>query len=273
MTLGASSSPQVTAGQMLSSEVDRHARCLELEKLAPVGSWEFGQGLRRASDDAFFLDLRQEGFCPFGVNHPCVLASLIESNDDLSPRTFPAELSQAFPGLAHWTWCVLGVEHPWLDKPWSSMGPWLHENATLKDDLGWAGLSRAQSLLGWSVSLGGGLWFVAAPGMMPASADTPTVRAARAWISLLFTPEVLGPSGRVSSLRSLLRSRFPWGAWQGLNHRFVPRGNDVMSTVRALASQGLAVSVEGAEVIACYGLSLWPADLSLIEGALAPHKV
>lgn len=240
---------------MFSDALKTNARVLDLTHMVPVGSCQFGQGARRARDGGFFLDFRSHTFTPFGLNYPAELGA--SATHDISPLEFPATLG--IP--TNWRWCILPQTDPFgLKYHWSSTGPDLFEDATLKSPMGWLGFESLSLVSIWSVSLGAEWVFIASPQKLP---NSPTHAAPLvAWLKVFFSNDILGPQGRFHEWTNYLKSKLPMGIWKGMNWTFPC--SDPLKVTQALSLKGIAVDPVENGIRFSFGLSIFPEDIDLV---------
>jgi hypothetical protein len=264
MTLGVIKSAAADRDNVFSQALRTHAKSLDLATTMPVGTWTFGQGIRKARNESFFWELSSSEFSPLGLHHPTALVNTDElAAPPVAPQIFPSDLLNAFPQLANWTWTLLSADHAWLKREWTvssawkkSDGPWLmEEDATLKDSLGWQGFSVLPHLAGWAVKLNSSTCWVASPATLPQ--DGLSASTQRAQLRLFLSTDALGPEGRLQEWRRLLISTFPEAQVTGLNVRLTDQ-----STVE-LAQRGLSCDDLGGKNIGlCFPLSFLKEDLA-----------
>jgi hypothetical protein len=265
MTLGANRAAHADHDNIFSRELRRHAGSLDLTSCAPVGDWNFGQGIRRAAEKSFFWELRAQHFLPLGLNHPIDL-SVSSDPLALTPQSFSADVIALFPVLKDWTWSILPSDHEWLKKTWVDATAWkkaygenLREDATFKAATGWLGFSVLERLKSWAIPMGEFTW-VASNQSLPAGglASEKMIRTLKILLSL----DVLAPTGRLAELAQLIQSTFPQASLEGLNLQ-VKHAHPTFSA-RGLAHDSPQPGVIGL----CFPLSFLPEDLVGIEKLL-----
>jgi hypothetical protein len=237
----------------------------------PVGSWSYGQGIRKAQGESFFWELSSSQFSPLGLHHPTALVqSDALTTTSVAPQPFAKDLIVAFPQLADWTWTLLGAEHSWLQREWAissawkkSFGSWLmEEDATLKDSLGWQGFSELPHLAGWAVKINADTHWVASPTSLPL--DGLAASSERALLRLFLSSDALGPEGRLQEWRRHLIGTFQAAKIEGLNVRIEAQSRS------ELANQGLSCDDLGGNNIGlCFPLSFLKEDLSGVAKLLS----
>lgn len=271
MTLGVIKSASADRDNLFSQALRMHAKSLDLNTTMPVGTWSFGQGIRKAQGESFFWELSSSQFSPLGLHHPTTLMLADESTDaPVESLAFAKDLTNGIPQLAQWTWTLLHADHPWLNRQWSistawqkSHGAWLMEDdATLKDSLGWQGFSELSHLEGWAVKLSQNVYWVASPSALPQ--DGLAARSERALLRLFLSTDALGPQGRLQELRHLLQTTFPSALVTGLNVRIADL------SALDLAPRGLSCDDIGDKGIGlCFPLSFLREDLAGVTKLLS----
>jgi hypothetical protein len=264
MTLGVIKSAAADRDNDFSQALRTHAKSLDLATTMPVGTWSFGQGIRKAHGERFFWELSSAEFSPLGLHHPLALVSTdVLTATPMAPQTFTQDLLNVFPQLANWTWSLLSSDHAWLKRDWTVScawqkydGAWLkEEDATLKDSLGWQGFSVLPHLAGWAVKLSASTYWVASPAALPL--DGLAASAERAQLRLFLSSDALGPDGRLQEWRRRLLSTFPAAQVTGLNVRIADK------SVVELAHRGLSCDDLGGKSIGlCFPLSFLKEDLA-----------
>lgn len=236
MTLGASESQQASRDEIFSRKLFEHALVSELQTSMAVGPWTQAQGLRRAHAGRFFYDVRPEGFLPLGPNHPAAIAASI---DAVPPTafTFPADLVRLHPWLTDWQWTVRASART--------------GDTTLSHEHGWEFLSVVRTSE-WSLPLGDGYEFVAAPATLPAPVPSPH----HGWLRVFFTVDMLGPTGRITETREWLHANITDGSWRGHVWRIEAKH----TAVSALATAGLAVGHDDYSLVLSFPTSFSPTD-------------
>ena len=229
--------------------------------MGSVGDWSYGQGIRKASGDHFFYELREKYFFPLGLNHPVGLRTKWFHSDPLiCTQYFPTHLCESFPILKDWSWCI----RPKTNNKISSK--WFKENSTLKNSFGWDGFNHLQAIEGWSVELNDDYEWVASNSLIEPGQSTPAAFSFQEQIKVFLSEDVLGNQGRLKDWMEKL-SVFSWGEWKGLNFCFKTH-----CSLSELNNAGIAVDIINGEIHAHFCLSMLPEDVENIMRALRPYQ-
>lgn len=260
MTLVVNESQRAENQQSFSAELIANSACLDLEKLGPVGEWDYGQGLRRAKENHYFYELRAKDYSPFGVNHPTWLkAKWFEPSALPSLQAFPNYLSVKYPILKNWRWSIRKAAS-------STPSDWFEEDSTLKSNLGWLGFEKLSQIKGWVVNLKGGHQWIASGEKLTLDGPTSAAYSHHELLRIFLSEDVLGENGRLKNWQSTL-SKYDWGQWSGLNFSFATQ-----ATQEELDKIGIAVDVANGKVQAHFGLSMLTEDVEIIMRALRPYQ-
>lgn len=232
-----------------SEQLRLHASSLDLEDLAPVGAWDYGQSIRRAKNKTFFYDLSVKSFYPLGLHHPLMLRSAVT---DTAPVPFVATLADKLPVLAQSKWIVLSAAAYGMfkqNKPITELKAF-----TISSIWGLKEFENTKHEF-ISVRLSDGCVFVVSSHELPAS-DT---LVHHGWLNLFLSPEVLGPAGRLAAVQKFLVEVFDLKSIQGLS--FTHSGNAVQLSQRGLCVDEAAPK----EVVLHFPVSVLKRDVEAIH--------
>ena len=88
---------------------------------------------------------------------------------------------------------------------------------------------------------------------------------------LFFSPDVLGPTGRLADWLKVVANYKKFGRWEGLNFLFQPKIS-AYHCISQLAEEGIAVDSVGEEVRACFALSMFQEDVEAVLATLAKYQ-
>jgi len=177
--------------QEFSEKLRLHASSLDLDHLAPVGDWTYGQSIRRAKEKSFFFDLSSAHFYPLGLNHPLMLKVISTDNQ---AQSFHPSLSKDLPHLTALKWTVLS-ENTFL-KYAASNSVVVLSSFALTSIWGIKELEDSQ-IENLAIKIPDGSYFLCSKHPLPLSETT----IHHGWIKLFLSPEVIGPAGRLIKIQ------------------------------------------------------------------------
>lgn len=232
-----------------SQKLRLHASSLDLNLIKSVGSWDFGQSIRRAIGDAYFYDLSLSHFWPLGLNHPL---SLGPESTDPSPQSFRSELVALLPHLEKLQWVVL-CEKSYLD--FKKGHPVLEKSGTDLDSIwGWKFLEEKQPQ-SFCVEFADASYWVCSTDPLPNS----SLLKHHSWLNLFLSSTILGPQGRLVAVQSMLKRVFNLPEISGLNLS-VSLSSDLLDT------QGIKVRAKSAhESLLHFPVSVLKSDIEKVK--------
>jgi hypothetical protein len=190
-----------------SQQLRYHASSLDLKHIGPVGDWDFGQSIRRATGDSFFYDLSLSHFWPLGLNHPLALKSDFR---DSTPQIFKSDLVGQLPHLEKFKWVVLS-DKAYLD--FKNAHPLTEKiNAAIDSLWGWK-LLEAKQTQAFSVKLADNSFWVCSIDPLQSS----DLVKHHAWLNLFLSTTIIGPQGRLAAVQDMLKKTFNQTELSGLN--------------------------------------------------------